>query len=58
MKISQIITILGVSILFLYCLTQILNFYGIDISIYGIYVSFFIFMIISVIVLPHHSPTI
>jgi hypothetical protein len=58
MDISQIITIIGVSILFFYCLTKILNFYSIDISVYGIYIAFFWFMIISTIILPHKYPQV
>jgi hypothetical protein len=56
MNISQIITIIGISVLFFYSLTKILNFYNIDISVYGVYLSFFWFMILSVIILPHTYP--
>jgi hypothetical protein len=46
------ITILGISLLFFYSLTTILQFYGIDTSVYAIYVLFYIFIIISRLILP------
>jgi hypothetical protein len=52
MKYEKIITILGVSILILYCIIQILNFYGIGINIYGSYVGFYIFLLLSIFILP------
>jgi hypothetical protein len=58
MKLSNTITLLGISIIFMYCITQILNFYGISISTYGIYLVFFSFMILSTIILPHGYPSL
>lgn len=58
MKTSNIITLLGVSGLIIYALIQILNFYGISSSIYGIYLIFYIFIIFSIIVLPTDYPKI
>ena len=46
------ITILGISLLFFYSLTTILNFYGIDTSVYNIYILFYIFIIVSTFILP------
>jgi hypothetical protein len=46
------ITILGISLLFFYSLTTILQFYGIDTSIYSIYILFYIFIIVSRLILP------
>ena len=46
------ITILGISLLFFYSLTTILQFYGIDTSVYAIYILFYIFIIISRFILP------
>jgi hypothetical protein len=37
------ITLIGLSLVFFYSLTQILIFYGIDESTYGIYVLFYSF---------------
>jgi len=55
---SKIITIIGISLLFFYCLVQILNFYGIDTNTYGVYISFYIFIIISSLILPKSYPSI
>lgn len=52
------ITLIGISIIFLYCLTQILKFYGVGEDVYGAYVLFYIFIIVSIIVLPNKYPTI
>jgi hypothetical protein len=48
----NIITVLGLSVIFLYSLTQILKFYGIGEDTYGIYVLFFVFVVISGLILP------
>jgi hypothetical protein len=48
------ITLIGLSIILLYSLTQILKFYGIGEDVYGVYVLFYIFIIISIIVLPNY----
>jgi len=55
---SKIITIIGISLLFFYCLVQILNFYGIGTEYYGIYLGFLAFMLLSIIVLPNTYSTI
>jgi len=52
MSSTATITIIGITILILYILIQILNFYGIGQDVYGIYVVFAIFMIINSFVLP------
>ena len=46
------ITILGISLLFFYSLTTILQFYGFDTSVYAIYILFYVFLIISLLILP------
>jgi hypothetical protein len=50
------ITLLGFSIIFFYSLTQILNFYGVGEDVYGVYILFYIFIIISILVLPNDYP--
>jgi hypothetical protein len=50
------ITLLGISIVFFYSLTQILKFYGVDESMYGSYILFYIFIIILILVLPNDYP--
>jgi hypothetical protein len=54
----NVVTLLGLSIIFFYSITQILNFYGIGIDVYGVYVLFYIFLILSIIVLPNDYPKI
>jgi hypothetical protein len=50
------ITLIGLSIVFFYSLTQILKFYGIGEHAYGIYILFYIFIIICILVLPNDNP--
>lgn len=52
MSASSIITTLGISILLVYGFTRILEFYGIGINIYGSYIAFYFFLLISYFVLP------
>ena len=52
MSASLIITTFGMSILLVYGLTRILEFYGIGINIYGSYLAFYFFLLISSFVLP------
>ena len=52
MSASSIITTLGISILLVYGLTKILEFYGIGINIYGSYIAFYFFLLISSFILP------
>jgi hypothetical protein len=55
---TRIITTLGFTILILYILIQILNFYGIGQDVYGIYLAFIIFMILNSFVLPTKPATL
>jgi hypothetical protein len=52
------ITILGLTIILLYSSTQIMKFYGIGEDVYGVYVLYFIFIMISIIVLPNDYPKV
>lgn len=48
-------TALGIVILILlmmYILAQILNFYGFNISSYATYISFYLFLLLTMLVLP------
>ena len=56
MKLTSMITILGISILITYCIVQILQFYGIGINVYGSYISFYIFLLLSIFILPTSYP--
>lgn len=53
MSFGNIITILGVSTIFFYSIIQVLKFYGIGEEVYGYYLIFYVFMIISIIILPN-----
>jgi hypothetical protein len=52
MESGLMISIIGISLLLLYGITKILEFYGIGINVYGSYVAFYIFILISVFILP------
>ena len=52
MSATSLITTLGISILLVYGLTRILEFYGIGINIYGSYIAFYFFLLISSFILP------
>jgi hypothetical protein len=52
------ITLIGLSVIFFYSLTQILNFYGISEDVYGVYILFYIFIIICILILPNDYPKI
>ena len=56
MKLSNTITLLGVSLIIFYCISQILNFYGVGQDVYGVYILFYIFIIISILILPNDYP--
>jgi hypothetical protein len=58
MSASSIITTLGISILLVYGLTRILEFYGIGINVYGSYIAFYFFILISSFILPREYPKI
>lgn len=58
MNLTNIITLIGVSVLFFYSIIQILKFYDIGIEVYGYYLIFYIFIIISIIVLPNKYPSV
>ena len=55
---SQNITIIGLSLIIIYSITQILNFYGIGPDVYGIYVLFYLFILLSWFILPNAYPTV
>jgi len=50
------ITLIGLSIVFFYSIIQILKFYGVAEDVYGVYILFYIFIIISILVLPNEYP--
>jgi hypothetical protein len=58
MNLTNIITLIGISTLFFYSIVQILNFYGVGFDVYGYYIIFYIFIIISIVILPNQYPTL
>ena len=54
MSAASIITTLGISILLVYGLTRILEFYGMGINIYGSYIAFYFFILVSSFILPRN----
>ena len=50
------ITLLGLSVIFFYSLNQILQFYGITPEAYTIYIYFYLFILISIFILPNEYP--
>ena len=52
------ITLLGVAMLFIYSLMQILQFYGVSSENYLVYIYFFIFIIITIFILPTDYPKV
>lgn len=58
MNLSNVITLLGISMIFFYSIIQILKFYGLKEENYGIYLLFYMFLIVSIIVLPHDYPSV
>ncbi len=46
------ITYVGVTLILGYILTKVSQFYGIDTSGYGVYISFYLFIFLSTLVLP------
>jgi hypothetical protein len=57
MTTNNIITTLGIFILFSYGIIRILEFYGFDVSSYGVYIAFYSFLLISIFVLPNNYKT-
>lgn len=53
---TSLITGIGLTLIIGYCVIQILKFYGMDISELGIYLSFYLFLFLSVFILPNTYP--
>ena len=54
MSSSSIITTLGISIILVYGVIKILEFVGIGIDVYGSYLSFYVFLLITSFILPRN----
>jgi heme/copper-type cytochrome/quinol oxidase subunit 1 len=53
---GKIITIIGFTLIFFYIIIQILKFYEIGSDVYGVYLAFYLFLMLSVLVLPSTYP--
>lgn len=51
-----IITLLGSSALLFYVITLVLNWLGINEGVYGPFILFYVFMVLSIIILPNKIP--
>ena len=56
MSSTSIITTLGISIILFYGLMKLLEFFGMGIDVYGSYLSFYVFLLISSFILPREYP--
>ena len=52
------ITIFGLTLLVIYTITKILNFYGIGIDKYGSYLVFYVFLIVCANVIDTDNPKV
>jgi hypothetical protein len=54
---SSLITGIGLALLLLFCIPKILNFYDITIDMYGPYLAFIVFILITMFILPRNVTT-
>lgn len=54
----NIVTLIGITVIFMYSLTQILKFYGVNEDVYGVYMFFYLLIVLSIIVLPNDYPKV
>ncbi len=50
------ITIFGLTLLIIYSMTKILNFYGFGIDVYGSYLAFYVFLLVAAFTLNRNYP--
>jgi hypothetical protein len=53
---NKLVTTIGITIILFYSITQVLKFYGVGEEVYGYYLAFYLFLIISYFVLPTSYP--
>lgn len=58
MSASSIITGLGIAVILTYSIVKILDFYGINVNQFGTYLSFYVFILITLFVLPRQYPSL
>ena len=52
------IAIIGMSTIAIYAIIKLLNFYGVGLEVYGIYLVFYIFILLSIFILPIKEPSV
>ena len=52
------ITLIGLSVILFYSIIQILKFYGVTEDVYGVYLLFYIFIILCIMILPNDYPKV
>ena len=53
---NKLVTTIGITVILFYSITQVLNFYGVGVEVYGYYLAFYIFLIVSYFILPTSYP--
>jgi hypothetical protein len=53
---TNLLSLLGFSMIFTYVITNLLEFYGIGSNVYGTYIGFYLFLLVSMFVLPMDYP--
>ncbi len=58
MSTGFMIAIIGMSAIAIYAIIRLLGFYGVGLEVYGIYLVFYIFILLSVFILPINDPKV
>lgn len=58
MNIKNTLTIIGISSIIIYAIIQILTLYNVSFDSYGFYLIFYVFIILSIIILPNNYPSL
>jgi len=53
---TTLISLFVFSLIFTYVIVNILEFYGVGANIYGSYIGFYLFLLVSIFVLPRDYP--
>jgi len=53
---TTLISLFVFSLIFTYVIVNILEFYGVSANVYGSYIGFYLFLLVSIFVLPRDYP--
>jgi hypothetical protein len=56
LSITTLISLFVFSLIFTYVIVNILEFYGVGANVYGSYIGFYLFLLVSIFVLPRDYP--